>query len=85
MLKYMRNGFRCILAFGVKCDANIGATFIWFCKSFGKCGRRKNSRDTFCFNDTLKKLKKSINILNFCSRILFSRSDNNNIIYLISR
>ncbi|PKC03935.1 hypothetical protein RhiirA5_422999 [Rhizophagus irregularis] len=52
MLKYMRNGFRCILAFGVKGDANIGATFIWFCKSFGKCGRRKNSRDTFCFNNT---------------------------------
>ncbi|PKK57789.1 hypothetical protein RhiirC2_797407, partial [Rhizophagus irregularis] len=26
--KYIRNGFRCILAFGVKGDANVGAAFI---------------------------------------------------------
>ncbi|PKC04074.1 hypothetical protein RhiirA5_422775 [Rhizophagus irregularis] len=38
--KYMRNGFGCTLAFGVKSDANVGATFI----DALRLARRKNSR-----------------------------------------
>ncbi|PKK64273.1 hypothetical protein RhiirC2_854448 [Rhizophagus irregularis] len=43
--KYMRNGFGYIFAFGVKGDANVGLMLYDLQgKSFGKCGRRKNSR-----------------------------------------